>query len=93
MSPTAAMNVAATITLTPGTVISRLTGGQDSASAAISRSTCAISLSRNSTWRTAESTVSRSVSATATHGTPQRALVLPWWRGSAGDFHAHAAVA
>ena len=46
MSPTAAMNVAATITLTPGTVISRLTSGQDSASAAISFSTCAISLSR-----------------------------------------------
>jgi hypothetical protein len=39
MSPTAAMNVAATITLTPGTVISRLTSGHDSASAAISRST------------------------------------------------------
>jgi hypothetical protein len=52
MSPTAAMNVAATITLTPGTVINRLTSGQDSASAAISRSTCAISLSRKSTWRT-----------------------------------------
>ena len=34
------MNVAATITLTPGTVISRLTSGHDSASAAISRSTC-----------------------------------------------------
>ncbi len=47
MSPTAAMNVAATITLTPGTVISRLTSGQDSASAAISFSTSAISASRN----------------------------------------------
>jgi len=35
------MNVAATITLTPGTVISRLTSGQDSASAAISASTAA----------------------------------------------------
>ena len=34
------MNVAATITLTPGTVISRLTSGQPSASAAISWSTC-----------------------------------------------------
>ena len=33
MSPTAAMNVAATIRLTPGTVISRLTSGQFSASA------------------------------------------------------------
>ena len=43
MSPIAAMNVAATITLTPGTVISRLTSGQDSASAAISGSTSAIS--------------------------------------------------
>ena len=60
MSPIAAMNVAATITLTPGTVISRLTSGQDSASAAISASTAAISESRNSTWRMAASTVSRS---------------------------------
>jgi hypothetical protein len=33
MSPTAAMNVAATMTLTPGTVISRLTSGHDNASA------------------------------------------------------------
>ena len=67
------MNVAATITLTPGTVISRLTSGQDSASAAISFSTCAISLSRKLTWRMAESTVSRSVSASccsASHARP-----------------------
>ena len=35
MSPTAARNVAATITLTPGTVISRLTCGEPSASRAI----------------------------------------------------------
>src|SRR3954454_6776609 len=39
MSPTAAMNVAATMTLTPGTVISRVTSGHDSASAAIRCST------------------------------------------------------
>jgi hypothetical protein len=49
MSPTAAMNVAATITLTPGTVSSRLTCGQDSASAAMSWSTSPISESRKST--------------------------------------------
>jgi hypothetical protein len=46
MSPTAAMNVAATITLTPGTVISRLTCSHDSASAAISFSTSAISVEK-----------------------------------------------
>ena len=57
------MNVAATITLTPGTVISRLTSGQASASAAISASTAAISVSRKSTWRRQPSTVSRSASA------------------------------
>ena len=45
------MNVAATITLTPGTVISRLTSGQLSASAAMTCSTAAISPSRKSTWR------------------------------------------
>jgi multisubunit Na+/H+ antiporter MnhE subunit len=49
MSPTAAMKVAATITLTPGTLSSRLTSGQPSASAAISRSTSASSPLRNST--------------------------------------------
>ena len=53
MSPTAAMNVAATMTLTPGTVISRLISGQDSASAAMSCSTAAISVSRKSIWRSA----------------------------------------
>ena len=68
------MNVAATITLTPGTVISRLTSGQDSASAAISRSTCAISLSRKLTWRMAESTVSRSVSASCCSASQARPL-------------------
>ena len=74
MSPTAAMNVAATITLTPGTVISRLTSGQDSASAAISCSTSAISASRKSTWRTAESTVSRSAERQLLLGQPAPAL-------------------
>ena len=43
MSPTAARNVAAQITLTPGTVISRRASGERSASSAISRSTAAIS--------------------------------------------------
>ena len=51
MSPIAARNVAAQITLTPGTVISRRISGESSAWRAISRSTAAISLSRNSTWR------------------------------------------
>src|SRR5215211_4681667 len=74
MSPTAAMNVAATITLTPGTVISRLTCPQDSASAAISRSTSAISASRKSTWRAAESTVSRSVTGSCCSASQRRPL-------------------
>ena len=74
MSPTAAMNVAATITLTPGTVISRLTSGHDSASAAISCSTCAISVSRKSTWRTAESTVSRSQTGSCCSASQRRPL-------------------
>ncbi len=74
MSPIAAMNVAATITLTPGTVISRLTSGHDSASAAISCSTAAISVSRNSTWRIAASTVSRSVVGSSSSATQRRPL-------------------
>ena len=53
MSPTAARNVAAQITLTPGTVISLRTSADSSASRAMSRSTAAISWSRNSTWRIA----------------------------------------
>src|SRR5215211_618539 len=60
MSPIAARNVAAQITLTPGTVISRLIWGDSSASVAIKRSTASISESRNSIWRSAASTVSRS---------------------------------
>jgi hypothetical protein len=43
------MNVAAQITLTPGTVISRAISGESRASVAIWRSTAAISESRNST--------------------------------------------
>jgi hypothetical protein len=39
MSPVAAMNVAAQITFTPGTVISRLISGEPSTSVAIKRST------------------------------------------------------
>jgi hypothetical protein len=74
MSPTAAMNVAATTTFTPGTVISRLTSGHDSASAAISLSTSAISESRKQTRRTAESTVSRSQSASCCSANQARPL-------------------
>jgi hypothetical protein len=62
MSPIAAMNVAAQITLTPGTVINRLISGDSRASVAISRSTASISRSRNSIWRIPASTVSRSSS-------------------------------
>jgi hypothetical protein len=43
------MNDAAQIRFTPGTVISRRISGQDSACLAISRSTAAISASKNST--------------------------------------------
>src|SRR5512133_3301467 len=74
MSPTAAMRVAATITLTPGTVISRVTSGHDNASTAISFSASAISASRNSTWRTAESTVSRSVMGNCCSASQRRPL-------------------
>ena len=48
ISPIAAMNVAAQITLTPGTVINRLMSAEPRASAAIRRSTSATSASRNS---------------------------------------------
>jgi hypothetical protein len=51
MSPIAARNVAAQITFTPGTLISRLASGHESIWRAINRSTSAISASRNSTWR------------------------------------------
>jgi hypothetical protein len=66
--------VAATITLTPGTVISRLISAEPSAALAISRSTSAISESRNSTWRIAESTVSRSSVGRARSASQRRPL-------------------
>ena len=47
MSPTAARNVAAQITFTPGTVINRRASCEPSAACAINRSTAAISRSRN----------------------------------------------
>jgi hypothetical protein len=53
MSPTAASTVAAQITFTPGTVINRRASCEPSAARAISRSTAAISESRNSMWRSA----------------------------------------
>ena len=74
MSPTAAMNVAAQITLTPGTVISRLASGESSDSTAIKRSTAAISESRKSIWRSAESTDSRSSSGSASSESQRRPL-------------------
>jgi hypothetical protein len=71
---------AATITFTPGTVISRLTSGQSSASSAISRSTSAISQSKNSIWRRPLSIVSRSSNGSSSSlsqrrpATPNRSL-------------------
>jgi hypothetical protein len=80
MSPIAAMNVAAQITLTPGTVIRRLISAESSAWVAIRRSTASISRSRNSIWRMPASTDSRSSSgssSSASHrrpSTPNRSL-------------------
>ena len=70
MSPTAARNVAAQITLTPGTVISRRTSPDSSASTATSRSTSAISASRNSTWRMQAATVSDSSTGSSSPAQP-----------------------
>jgi hypothetical protein len=72
MAPIAAMNVAAQITFTPGTVISRLISADSSASLAISRSTEAISVSRNSIWRSAESTDSRSSAGSSSSASQPR---------------------
>ena len=63
LSPIAARKLAATITFTPGTLINRRISAEPNAACAISRSTAAISASRNSIWRMAPSTVSRSSSA------------------------------
>ena len=75
MSPTAARNVAATITLTPGTVISLRTSGHASASRAITRSTSAISASRNAMWRSPASTVSRSSTGSCCSASQVRPLM------------------
>ena len=67
------MNVAAQIRFTPGTVINRRISGHESAWRAISRSTAAISASRNSTCRMPASTDSRSSngnSSAASHARP-----------------------
>ena len=69
------------MTLTPGTVISRLTSGQPSASAAISWSTAAISVSRKSTWRRPASTVSRSQTASCCSASQRPALDAEEVRG------------
>src|SRR5215218_8620864 len=74
MSPTAARNVAAQITLTPGTVISRRSSGDSSPWRAISRSTTAISESRNSTWRRHAATVSASSSGSSSARSQARPL-------------------
>jgi hypothetical protein len=72
MSPIAARKVAAVITLTPGTVISRFASAESSAWLAITRSTPAISASRKSTWRRALSTVSRSSSGSSSSSSQRR---------------------
>jgi hypothetical protein len=59
-----------------------LTCGHDNASAAINRSTCAISASRKQTWRMAESTVSRS--QMASRCSPSQARPLTPNRSDAG---------
>ena len=74
MSPTAARNVWAQITLTPGTVISRRTSSDSSACSAISASTAAISRSRNSTWRRQPATVSASSTGSSSSASHLRAL-------------------
>ena len=69
------MNVAATITFTPGTLINRWTSPDCRAAWAISRSTVAISASRNSIWRSALSTVSRSSTASSSPLSHARPLI------------------
>jgi len=81
MSPTAAMNVAATVTLTPGTVISRWISGQDSASAAIRRDTSTVP---SSSMPSAERAL-RAVSAPAQR--TQRAVNRPRDRAVEDDRH------
>ena len=68
------MNVAAQIRFTPGTVISRRISGHPSACWAISRSTAAISVSRNSMWRIPASTDSRSSSGSSRPASHRRPL-------------------
>lgn len=60
VSPIAAVNVTAVITLTPGRLISRRTSAEASASGAIVASTAPTSQSRKSMWRRHAATVSRS---------------------------------
>ena len=74
MSPTAARKIAAQMTLTPGTVISRLTCRDLSASWQMSRSTCSISESRNSMWRRPACTVSASSSGSSSPRSQLRPL-------------------
>jgi len=82
MSPIAARNVEATITLTPGTVISRATSGHCSASWAISCSTAMISPSRKAIRRRPASMLSRSSKGSwiwasqARPLTPNRSLIF-----------------
>src|SRR3954452_14974312 len=73
-----------------GTVISRVTSGQDSASAAIRCSTAAISASRKSTWRTAESTVSHSQTGRCTTDGPRPAVARAPRARTAGALRADA---
>ena len=72
MSPIAAMNVLAVITLTPGTVISRRTSRDLSASRAIARSSAVTLASRKSTCRRHPATVSRSSSGNSSSASQRR---------------------
>src|ERR671919_365685 len=72
MSPTAAMNAAAVIAPTPGTLISRRISSEASASDATSFSIAAISDSQNSIWRIALSTDSRSATGSSSSPSHRR---------------------
>ena len=68
------MKVAALITFTPGTVISRRISGERSASVAIRCSIAAISDSQKSSWRRQPSTVSCSSAGSSSDSSQRRPL-------------------
>ena len=72
MSPIAARKLAAVITFTPGTVISRRASVDSSAAWAITRSSSESSRSRKSIWRRQPPTVSRSSSGSSSCSSQRR---------------------